>query len=41
MRLDIATRSPSEIVRVDDDGFDDLVLWEAAEVVSLPVVCST
>lgn len=36
VRLEAATRSLSAIVRVDDEGFDDLVLWEAAEVVTLP-----
>lgn len=36
VRVDIATRSLTELVSVDADGWDDLVLWRAAETVTLP-----
>ncbi|MFG2918557.1 hypothetical protein ACGF0D_37445 [Kitasatospora sp. NPDC048298] len=36
LRLNIPTRSLEELVLVDDEGFDDEVLWRAAEQVSLP-----
>ncbi|MFJ2780211.1 hypothetical protein [Kitasatospora sp. NPDC087315] len=35
-RLDIATRSLEELVRVDAEGWDEEVLWQAAERVCLP-----
>lgn len=36
LRVDIASRTLREIVHVDEDGYDDVELWEAAETVRLP-----
>jgi hypothetical protein len=36
MRMEIATRSIAEIVHVDGEGWDDVLLWQAPEPVSLP-----
>jgi hypothetical protein len=36
LRVDIATRSLQQLVHVDDEGFDDVTLWEAARTVTLP-----
>lgn len=36
VRFDIATRSLEGIARIDSDGFDDVVLFDASEQVTLP-----
>lgn len=36
MRVNIATRTLRTIARIDTEGYDDVVLWEAAEYVELP-----
>ncbi|WP_285783241.1 hypothetical protein [Microbispora sp. NBRC 16548] len=38
LRMDIATRSAQTIAHLDAAGWDDLILWQASETVSLPPV---